>query len=142
MLQGKVKAAVRWATQRTREELLMPDDIVDGLGITVLDILCQKHFSAQPTDAYSQVPCATLSLFEDVEITGSHLLFVTHCTQEGAGPGGCNAGHWRDVLLHFGAHSSRLRDPYMQIIKFNCSMGCESFNSFGQVPWCSPHWYW
>ena len=56
------------------------------------------------------VPCDDLPLFEDVDITGSHLIFVAHCIQRGAGPGGCDAGHWRDVLLRFGAHSSRLRD--------------------------------
>ena len=49
-------------------------------------------------------------MFEDVEITGSHLLFVAHCIQGGAGPGGCDASHWRDMLLRFGTYSSRLRD--------------------------------
>ena len=56
------------------------------------------------------MPCDVLPLFENVEITGSHLLFVAHRIQGGAGPGGCDAGHWRDVLLRFGAYSSRLRD--------------------------------
>ena len=28
----------------------------------------------------------------------------------GAGPGGCDAGHWRDILLRFGTHSSRFHD--------------------------------
>jgi len=110
MLQGKVMAAIRWMIGHTRGELLMPVDTVDSSDITVLDILCQKHPSAQPPKASSLVPCATLPLFEDVEITGFHLLFVTHRIQGGVGPSGCNAGHWRDVLLHFGAHSSRLRD--------------------------------
>ena len=111
MLQGKVKAAVRWATERTRGELLMPTDVVDNTsGTTVLDVLRQKHPSARPPKASSLVPCDVLPLFEDVKITGSHLLFVAHHIQGDAGPGGCDAGHWRDVLLRFGAYSSRLRD--------------------------------
>ena len=94
MLQGKVKAAVRWATERTRGELLMLSDVVDdGSGTTVMDVLCQKHPRAQPPGASSLVPCDDLPLFEDVEITGSHLLFVVHRIQGGAGPGGCDAGH-------------------------------------------------
>jgi len=104
----QVKAAVRWVTEHTRGELLMPNDTINDSGITVLDVLHQKHPSAQPPKASSLVPWATLPLFEDVEITGSHLLFVAHHIQGGAGPGGCDAGHWKDVLLHFGAHSSRL----------------------------------
>ena len=82
MLQGKVKAAVRWATEHTRRELLMPTDVVDNTsGTTVLDVLRQKHPSARPPKASSLVPCDVLPLFEDVEITGSHLLFVAHRIQ-------------------------------------------------------------
>ena len=51
-----------------------------------------------------------LPLFEDVEITGTHILYSARRIQGGAGPGGCDACHWRDVLLHYGAHSERLRD--------------------------------
>ena len=77
MLQGKVKVAVQWATERTRGELLMPSDVVDdGSGATVMDVLCQKHPRAQPPGASSLVPCDDLSLFEDVEITSSHLFLL------------------------------------------------------------------
>ena len=127
MLQGKVKAAVRWATERTRGELLIPSDVVDdGSGTTVLDVLHQKHPSAQPPGASSLVPCDDLPLFEDIEITGSHLLFVAHRIRGGAGPGGCDAGHWRDVLLWFGTHSSRLRDAVAALAR-------QLLNSI--VPW-------
>ena len=82
----------------------MPTDVADdGSGTTVLDVLYQKHPSAQPPRASSLVPCNDRPLFEDVEITSSHLLFVAHCIQGGGGPGGCNAGHWKDIFLWFGA---------------------------------------
>ena len=54
--------------------------------------------------------CDTLPLLDDVKIIGSHILFVAHHVQGGAGLGGCDAGHWRDVQLRFGAHISRLHD--------------------------------
>ena len=64
MLQGKVKAAVWWATERTRGELLMPTDVVDNTsGTTVLDVLRQKHLRARPPKASSLVPCDVLPLF-------------------------------------------------------------------------------
>ena len=89
----------------------MPTDVVDdGSGTTVLDVLCQKHLSAQPPRASSLGPCDDLPLLEDVEIIGSHLLFAAHHIQGGARTDDCDAGHWRDVLLWFGAHISRLRD--------------------------------
>ena len=48
--------------------------------------------------------------FEDSEITGSHILSIAHQLQGGAGPGGCDASHWRDVLLRYGTSSAHLRD--------------------------------
>ena len=82
MLQGKMKAAVWWATEHTRGELLMPSDVVDDdSGTTVMDVLHQKHPRTQPPGASSLVPCDDLLLFEDVEITGFHLLFVAHRIQ-------------------------------------------------------------
>ena len=62
------------------------------------------------------MPCDVLPLFEDVEITGSHLLYVAHHIQGDAGPGGCDAGHWRDVLLRFGAYSSRFHDTVAALV--------------------------
>ena len=60
----------------------MPTDIVDDTsGVIVLDVLCQKHSSAQPPKVSFLVPCDVLPLFEDVEITGSHLLLVAHRIQ-------------------------------------------------------------
>ena len=91
-----------------------------------MDVLRQKHPRAQPPGASSLVPCDDLPLFEDVEITGSHLLSVAHRIQGGAGPGGCDAGHWRDVLLRFDTHSSRLRDAV-------AALACRLLNSI--VPW-------
>ena len=43
MLRGKVKAAVRWATERSHGIVLSRDDVVDGSGgETVLEILCKN----------------------------------------------------------------------------------------------------
>ena len=53
-------------------------------------------------------PCAwilpssdNLPLFEDSEITGSHILSIAHQLQGGAGPGECDDSHWRDILLRY-----------------------------------------
>lgn len=64
----------------------MPDDTIndlheDGSGITVLDVLHQKHPSAQPSMASSLMSCTSLPLFENVQITCSHLLLVAHHIQ-------------------------------------------------------------
>ena len=48
--------------------------------------------------------------FEDAEVCAAHVQTVACRIQGDAGPGGCDAAHWRDVLLHYGAHSGRLKD--------------------------------
>jgi len=114
MLQGKVRAAVRWATERATGNVLLPSTVVNpdvaGCQLTVMDVLRQKHPAPSTPALTALLPCDSLPEFEDVEATGSHVLLVAHRIQGGAGPGGCDAGHWKDVLLRYGGHSSRLRD--------------------------------
>ena len=111
MLHGKVKAAVRWATERSRGVVLSPDYTVDdSSGETVMDVLCQKHPAPRAPVSACLIHQEQLPLFEDVEITETHILYSARRIQDGAGPGGCDACHWRDVLLRYGAHSECLRD--------------------------------
>ena len=91
--------------------MLSPNDVVDGsCGATVIDILCQKHPAPCAPVSACLIHQEKLPLLEDVEITGTHILHSIHRIHCGAGPGGCDACHWRDALLHYGAHSERLRD--------------------------------
>ena len=71
-----------------------------------------------------------LPFLEDSEITGSHILTIAHQLQNGPGPGpgGCDASHWRDVLLRYGTSSTRLRDSIAGL----CHHLCNSI-----VPWDS-----
>ena len=106
MLHGKVKAAIRWATERTRGVVLLPSDLLDDSSTTtVMDILRQKH-PPPSSDFVSLLKCDPLPQLEDVEITGSHILCSARRIQGGAGPGGCDSCHWHDVLLRYGAHSA------------------------------------
>ena len=41
--------------------------------------------------------------------------------QGGAGPGGCDASHWRDVLLRFGSSSARLHDTIAAVCHRLCN---------------------
>ena len=114
MLRGKVRAAVRWATERATRAVLSPSTVINVDAtegpLTVMDVLRQKHPEPSTPVPAALLPCDTLPQFEDVEVTGSHVLVVAHRIQGGAGPGGCDVGHWKDVLLRYGAHSSCLRD--------------------------------
>ena len=84
---------------------------MDGSGgANVLEILHKKHPAARPPVSARLVNLDQLPLFEDVQITGCHILHSARRIQGGAGPGGCDACHWRDALLRYGAHSEQLRD--------------------------------
>ena len=66
-------------------------------------MLRKKHPDCRVRFATALPDRERLPLFEDVEITGDTI-------QGRAGPGGCDASHWQDMLLRFGAHSEWLRD--------------------------------
>ena len=117
MMQGKIRAAVRWITERSSNGLLAPTDetivtVGDGstTSMSVLDVLKSKHPNPRPPHTFSLLDADELPHLEDIEITGAIIHKVVFGIQGGAGPGGADAGHWHDVLLRYGSHSSRLRD--------------------------------
>ena len=71
VLQGKLKAAVRWATERARSIVLSPCDWASGYtdGSTVLDVLRLKHPDPCIPVSASFLHCDVLPQFEDVKIT-------------------------------------------------------------------------
>jgi len=62
-----------------------------------------------------------LPCLEDSEITSAHIQSVAHQLQGGAGPGGCDSSHWRDILLRYGASSARLRDSIAALCRCLCN---------------------
>ena len=75
--------------------------------VSVLEIL-EKHPDPTIPPPSSLLQCDSLPLLEDVEITGNLIQRTAALIQGSAGPGGCDAAHWQDVLLRYGAHSGRL----------------------------------
>ncbi|KAL5484228.1 hypothetical protein EMCRGX_G020689 [Ephydatia muelleri] len=58
-----------------------------------------------------------LSPVSEVDLTSSHVEKVARQIQGSAGPGGTNAGHWKGFLLHYGAHSVKLRDALAELAR-------------------------
>ena len=79
--------------------------------------MCSKHPEPIVPDKASLIDCNKLPEFEEVEINGGHVLRVARMIQGGAGPGGCDATHWQDVLVRFGAHSGRLREAVTSLCR-------------------------
>ena len=77
MLHGKVKAAVRWVTEQSRGVVLSPDYTVDdSSGRMIMDVLHQKHPVPRAPVSACLIHQEQLPLFEDVEITGTHILYL------------------------------------------------------------------
>uniref|UniRef100_A0A1X7U8J9 Reverse transcriptase domain-containing protein n=1 Tax=Amphimedon queenslandica TaxID=400682 RepID=A0A1X7U8J9_AMPQE len=103
MMQGKIRAAVRWITERSGSGQLAPTDEIterndDGSTIkkSVVEVLKSKHPDPQPPHTLSLLIVDEIPHFEDIEITGAVIHKVFFGIQGGAGPGGTDAGHWHD----------------------------------------------
>jgi hypothetical protein len=116
MLQGKIRSAVRWLTERSKGSVLNPNDKVtvsteDGNeSVSVVEALRSKHPQSHPPHSSTLLSFDNLPHFEDVEVTGSHIGLIARRIQGSAGPGGCDSAHWQDALLRFGSHSRKLCD--------------------------------
>ena len=61
--------------------------------------------------------CDSLPAFEDIEVTGNVIQRAASVIQGSAGPGGCDASHWQDALLRYGAQSSHMRDQVASVAR-------------------------
>ena len=116
MLSGKVRAAMRWLTERSKGHVLLPSDSVSMSidnsmqSMTVIEALKYKHPPNHPSFSSTLSPSAPLPLLEDVDVSGTHVALTAKRLQGSAGPGGCDSSHWQDILLRFGSNSRRLCD--------------------------------
>ena len=112
MLHGRVCEAVCFVTDRARGRLLKPSDTDAKSGKCVLDVLREFSQCVLPgvssRDAF--VSCTDIPLLVDVDLTSSHVEQVACCLRGSGGPCGADSYHWQCFLLHYGAHSSRLRE--------------------------------
>ena len=113
MLLGKVKAAVRWLSDHGGGRVLNYKDCVEEVNssgdvtkVPVIDVLRRKHPKPTIPPRSALIVCDNLPFMESVEVTGSIIQRVASVIQGSAGLGGCDANHWQDALLRYGAHSS------------------------------------
>ena len=94
-------AAVRWLAECSGGGVLNSSDstTIVGTSMTVLVALALKHHDPYTPPHWIFPSKDNLPLFEDSEITGSHILSIAHRLQGDGGPGGCDASHWRDIIL-------------------------------------------
>ena len=110
VLEGKLRQAVRFITQRDQGGVLQMDDLDSKSGLPVLEVLQSKHPDAiiPPPEAledYASVPS-----FVPLDITPCTVEGVARKMSGGAGPGGVDSIALQSWLLRFGKESCGLRE--------------------------------
>ena len=135
MIEGKVRSAVRWITERERGGLLRATDITTAANsqaqkveMPVMEALRLKHPAPGNTESSHEafLPYPEPPPMVDLDITGAHVMHVARWLRGGAGPGGSDSSAWQDWLLRYGAQSERLRDSVAHLTRVT---------SNGSMPW-------
>ncbi|CEM24780.1 unnamed protein product [Vitrella brassicaformis CCMP3155] len=103
MLEGKVRAAVRFVTERGGGGVLHPSAQAEERppGVTVLDVLREKHPPQQQPHEEAFLPCDDLPPLIDVDITDSTVERAARSLSGSAGPTGGDANFWQTFLLRY-----------------------------------------
>ena len=116
MLNGQIRAAVQWLTERADNSGVLDISTCTNDGPkTLLDVLKDKHPDPAQSSAKAFLSCSELPPLIDVDITGSHVEKVAWQIQGSAGLGGSTVSHWQDFLLRYGAHSAKLRNAVAEL---------------------------
>ncbi|CEM26622.1 unnamed protein product [Vitrella brassicaformis CCMP3155] len=118
MLEGKVRAAVRFVNERGGGGVLHPSAQAEKRppGVTVLDVLREKHPPQQQPHEEAFLPCDNLPPLIDVDITDSTVERAARSLSGSAGPTGGDANFWQTFLLRYDAKSGRLRTAVASLI--------------------------
>ena len=103
MLQGQICSAVRFMTDRVSGGGVLSLDSPSNVpGMSVFDVLKQKHPEPGNFEPSTFMLCDTLPPLSDLDITAGK---VARQLQGAAGPGGSSTLQWHDYMLRFGHHS-------------------------------------
>ena len=110
ILQGKIRQALRFITDRSETGgILSPDDDA-GKGKTVQEILQSKHPEQKAPDPEAFLACDELPVLIDIDVTGEHVLKTAPRLSGGAGVSALDATQWHNLLLKHGGASEKLRE--------------------------------
>lgn len=117
VLQGKLREATRWITDRNGGGVLMPDDNLPN-GKNVFEVLKNKYPCQMVPENDTFLKNDELPVMVDVDISSDHIEKMARCLQGSAGPSGTNADQWKSMILRFGAHSARLRESIASLTRW------------------------
>ena len=121
VLEGKIRQAVRFVTERGQGGALSADDRVkgkDGTESTVLEVLLSKHpDSVEPEDEVFEEYPVTPEMVS-LDITGDTVTKVATRLSGAAGPGGVDSMALQQWLLRFGKNSNLLREAVAQFTRW------------------------
>ena len=115
---GKIRAAIRYACEREKEGVLMPEDTDEKSGDLLFDTLKAKHPDAR------DIPVENLPTFEscpyliEVEVTDENVEQAAKKLSRSAGPSGIHSISMSYWLLKFGGESARLRKSMASMVEW------------------------
>ena len=120
-LQGKLRSAVRYLTERDGGEIMLPDEIDAKTGDTVLDVLQSKHPDMRVPDIALMEEYDTLPDFVELDITADTVEKVARRLSGSAGPGGTDSADLPHWLLRFGGASAEFRQAVAEFVRWKAN---------------------
>ena len=91
ILQGKLREATRFITQRGEKPCVLKPDDDDGKGNTVKSVLESKHPPQAESSPEAFIVCEQLPTLVDIDVSSSHVYKVAKTRSGSAGIGGLDS---------------------------------------------------